>query len=341
MNSPNFENSNSTDHRAKIQEILHGFQVMQSIFAATKLGIPDLIGEGQKSCDELAAATDTNSEALYRLLKALAAIEIFVETEPKYFKLAPLGTCLLNEPGSMRNYVLSHGEIGYPCWGELIYSLRTGQSSFEHIYGMKRIEYFMQNADLGQIWDGFNVDLSRMQNDAILGAYDFSTVKKIVDLGGGEGILTGAILKRYSSLRGVLLDRERPIKKARDLLTKEGVIDRCELMVGDFSKSVPAEADIYLLKNVLRDLEEATAKKMLENCYQTLGKEAKFLVIERVISETRWADNFSNLNSLVISGAKMRTENEYRQLFEANGFKIAKIIPTESVVSIIECIPNK
>lgn len=341
MNSPNFENSNSTDHRARIQEILHGFQVMQSIFVATKLGIPDLIGESKKSCDELAAVTETNSDALYRLLKALAAIEILVETEPKCFTLAPLGTCLLNQPGSMRNYVLSHGEIGYPCWGELIYSIRTGKSSFEHIYGMKRIEYFMQNAYLGQIWDGFNVDLSRMQNDAILGAYDFSWAKKIVDLGGGEGILTGAILKEYSTIKGVLLDRPRPIEKARALLTKEGVIDRCELVVGDLSESVPEEADIYLTKNVLRDLEVPTAQKMLENCYQTMTGKAKLLVIERVITETRWADHFSNLNSLVISSAKMRTENEYRQLFEANGFKIAKIIPTESVVSIIECVPNK
>lgn len=321
--------------------MVQGFQVAQSIFAATKLGIPDLLANGQKSCEELAAATNTDSDALYRLLKALAAIEIVSEIQPKFFELSPLGTCLLNKHGSMRNYVLTQEKIGYACWGELIHSLRTGKSSFEHIYGMKRIEYFRQNPDLGQLWDGLNADLSTIHNGAILAAYDFSFAKKIVDIGGGEGSLLAAILQEYSTVKGVLLEQQGPIEKAGDLLTREGVRERCELVVGDFCEYIPPEADIYLAKNVVETLEEPIGIKLLENCYKTMTKEAKLLIIERVIGDTCWTDNFANLNSLVLSSGKMCTENELRQLFETTGFKIVKIIPTDSAASIIESIPNK
>ncbi|MTJ29322.1 methyltransferase [Aphanizomenon sp. UHCC 0183] len=332
-------NSISLSDRTKMQEMIQGFQVMQSIFAATKLGLADILRDGEQSYNELAALTDTDSDALYRLLKALSGVGIFTEIQPGYFQNTSLSTCLFNEYGSMRNYILSQGEIGYACWGELIHSIYTGKSSSAYLYGMERIEYFRQNESLCKIWDGLNFDLSVPQSFAILNAYDFSSSQTIVDIGGGLGVLLAFILHKYSTVKGVLFEQPSPIKRAQDLLTREGLLDRCELVEGDFCESVPGEADVYLLKNVLPMFKDQIAIKILNNCYRVMTKGTKLLVIERVIGKSRWTDNFSNLNSLVLSSGKFRTEDEFRQLLESVGFKIVNIIPTESVISIIECIP--
>ena len=321
--------------------MVQNFQVMQSIFAATKLGIPDLIGDAQKSCDELANATDTKSDQLYFLLKALAGVGIFVEIEPKCFQLAPLGTCLLNEPSSMRNYVLFQGEIAATYWRELIHTLRNDQSAFEYVYGMEIYECCRQKPHIAMLWDGMSTNLSTMHNSAILASYDFSFAKKIADIGGGQGTLLAAILKQYSSLQGVLFEQSKLIEEAKNFLSGEEIIDRCKLVVGNFCESVPTEPDVYIIKNVLSSQEEPIATKLLENLYQAMAKSSKLLVIQRIISDTRWTDNFSYLNSLLVSRGKFMTEDELEQLLKGSGFKIVKIIHTESVVSIVECVPNK
>lgn len=326
----------------QLKEMVQGFQVMQSIFVATKLGIPDLIKDDCISCNELAKKSNTNSDALYRLLMTLVSLGILIENEVTYFRLTPLGTCLLDRPNSMRNYVLFQGEIGYACWGELIYSLQTGQNSFEFLYGMKRIEYFQQNPKIGQIWDGLNTSLSTIQTSAIINAYDFSIAKKIADIGGGQGSLLASILKKYPTLQGILFEQPHPIEKAKDLLNREGVYNRCELVVGDFCKFISIEADIYLMKNVIQTLEKNITIKLLKNLHKSMNKRSKLLILERVIgiSKTGWTDNFANLNSLVLSSGKFRMEHELKKLLEVAKFKIVSIIPTKSVVSIIECIPN-
>ncbi len=124
-------------------------------------------------------------------------------------------------------------------------------------------------------------------------------------------------------------------------MSGEGIIDRCELVAGNFCESIPVEADVYLIKNVFSSLEEPIAIKVLENFYQAMAKSSKLLVIQRIIGDTRWTDNFSYLNSLLLSPGKFMTEDELKQLLEGSGFKIVKIIQTESVVSIVECVPNK
>ncbi|MBP0019130.1 MAG: methyltransferase [Cyanobacteria bacterium SBLK] len=326
----------------QLKEMVQGFQIMQSIFVVTKLGIPDLIQEGCTSCNELAKKSNTNGEALYRLLRALASVGIFLENETMCFHLTPLGTCLLDRPDSMRNYVLFQGEVGYACWGELIHSLQTGQNSFEFLYGMKRIQYFQQNPKIGQIWDGLNTSLSAIQTSAIINAYDFSIAKKIADIGGGQGSLLASILKRYPTLQGILFEQPYPVEKAKDLLNREGVRDRCELVVGNFCKFISIEADLYLMKNVIQTLEKPIAINLLQDLHKSMKKGAKLLIVERVmgISKTDWTNYFANLNSLVLSSGKFRMEHELKELLKVAKFKIVRIIPTESVVSIVECIPN-
>jgi ubiquinone/menaquinone biosynthesis C-methylase UbiE len=333
------ENSDHSSPQETILQMAMSFSISQSIFAATKLGIADLLKDGPKHCDDLATATDTHSESLCRLLRALASIGIFSEIQPKCFQLTPLANCLQdNVPNSVRNFILLRAEQDYACWGNLIYSLRTGKSAFEHTYGMTRYQYNKQNPALAELFDRGMKELSVMSDVAVVAAYDFSSVEKLVDVGGGQGSLLATILRQYP-IQGVLFDQSNTIENTRHLLEeKESIMERCELVSGDFFESVPAGADAYLLRNILHNWDDQRAIKILQNCYQAMAGEGRLLVIETVISENpNWRKWFKDLTMLVMqSSGRERTTEELHKLFEMAGFQLTKIIPTTSALSVIE-----
>jgi len=207
--------------------------ISQSLYAAAKLGIADLLKDGPKSCDELATATALKARPLYRLLRALASVGVFSEKEPGYFTLTPLAACLQSDiPGSMRALVIMVGEEHYQAWGDIFYSLRTGGSAFEHMYGLPLFQYYAQNPEPGKIFDEAMTNNSSTENFEIVASYDFSGIHKLVDVGGGQGSLIASILKANPSIQGILFDLPTVIAGALDLIEAEGVSNRCSLMGG-------------------------------------------------------------------------------------------------------------
>jgi len=198
----------------KILQLSRGFEISQCIFVAAKLGIADLLKDGPKHCDYLATETKSNSNALYRLLRVLTSVEIFLENEPQHFQLTPAAACLIdNQPGSIRNFILLRAEQDYACWEDLIYSVHTGKNAFEHQHGMNRYKYNKQHPELATLFDKSMLELAAMQNDAILTAYDFSTVKKLVDIGGGQGSFLVEFMRRYPANTGYFLIRNMLLNK--------------------------------------------------------------------------------------------------------------------------------
>ena len=323
-------------------EMIRGFRVSQCIYVAAKLGIADLLKDGEQHCDALAAATNSNKAAIYRLLRALASVGIFAETQPHYFKLTPLATGLQSDTGnSLKAYAITLGEETYQAWGNLTYSMRTGRDAFEDLYGMNLYAFFQQNPGSWKNFDRAMTDLSETVNSALLAAYDFSSIGKLVDVGGGNGRLLSCILQAYSTMTGVLFDRPDVIDRASDLLSVPDMQGRLQLAKGDFFKTIPAGGDAYLLKHVMHNWGDEQAITILKNCHQTIKKQGRLLVIESVILPSNEPDpgKFMDMSMLaLLPNARERTEDEYRALLKTAGFNLTKIVSTESEVSVIEAV---
>lgn len=324
-----------------IMQMSGGFVISQCLFAAARLGIADLLKAEPKHCDELARVTDTDSDALYRLLRALAGIGIFAETAPRCFQLTPLAACLQqDEPGSLRNFILLRAELYYGCWGNFMHSLRSGQSAFEHRYGMNLFEYLEQNPAVDELFNRAMTEVSALDSAAIVAVVDFPSVGKLVDVGGGQGAFLATLLQEYPAVTGILFDRSQAIEKARRLLEREGLLERCELVVGDFFASVPAGGDRYLLRNILRDWDDPHATTVLRNCHQAMAGAGRLLVMDTVVSPDNASrrSNFFDLAMLVLHSGRSRTTEEYRRLLESARFELTKITSTASETSVMEAV---
>jgi ubiquinone/menaquinone biosynthesis C-methylase UbiE len=325
-----------------VLQMASGYWVSQSIYVAAKLGIADLLKDSPKSCDELATATGTNAPSLYRLLRGLASLGVFAETQPNHFTLTPLAACLQSDvPNSVRAYVIMQGEENYQAWGEFMHSVQTGGSSFEHIYGMNLFDYLAQNPESAKIFDESMTNLSVNHSAAVAASYDFSSIQTLVDVAGGEGLLIASILKSNPTLKGVLFDQPHVIEKAKRFLEAEGVLERCQLVAGNFFESVAEGGDAYILKYIIHDWDDERAIAILKQCHKVMPANGKILVAQPVIppGNEPFMGKLLDLTMLVITpGGRERTEAEYRALFEKAGFKLTRIVPTQDEISIIEGI---
>lgn len=332
------------DTREALLNLGRGFEISQCLFAVAELNIADLLVEGPKHCDTIAAATQTQSDALYRLLRVLAEVNVVTEIAPQQFQLAPLGQLLRSEvPGSVRNFLIMRAEQDYAIWGGLLYSLRTGKSAFEHAFGLNRYQYFEQNPAAAERFDDAMVELTKQQDTAIATAYPFATIEKLMDVGGGEGNLLMTLLLQYPKLHSILFEqRDTTLKNGRSAMEKVGVAERCEFIKGDFFVNVPAGADAYLLRYVLHNWDASQALQILRNCFQAMRNKGRLLIVERIFTPNApLKAKLVDLRMLVgLSGGQMRTEAEFQHLLTAAGFSLTKITPTRLEQSILEARPN-
>ena len=200
----------------QLDRMITGYWVSQAIYAAAKFGIADHLKEGPRSADDLAAATSTNSDALYRLLRALTSIGIFAECEPRQFSLTPLAEPLQSDiPGSKRALALMSGDEQFHAWAEIEFSIQTGSTAFEKVYGKPIFEYLGEHPDKARIFDAAMVGIHGRESDDILDAYDFSSMSVVADIGGGNGSQIINLLKRYPNLKGILFDLPHVVERAK------------------------------------------------------------------------------------------------------------------------------
>ena len=233
------------------------------------------------------------------------------------------------------------GEEHYPAWGDLMHSVRTGEIAFDHHFGTDVWKFFEQHPENARIFNDAMSGMTAAANEVILARYDFSAVKKLVDIGGGHGGLITSILKANRSMNGVLFDSPQVIEGAQTRLEAAGLADRCEIIAGDFFKAVPAGSDGYILKWIIHDWDEERATTILRNCRRAITNDGRLMVIEAVIPpgvEPHFA-KFIDLNMLVMTGGRERTEEEFRRLFGASGFRLTRTVATESPFSVIEGAP--
>jgi O-methyltransferase domain/Dimerisation domain len=323
-------------------QLISGFWVARCIYVTAKLGIPDLLAKGPKTAAELAAATQSHAPSVFRVLRALVPFGILTEDESHRFGSTPLSETLRSDiPGSLRAFAMTElGEEHYPAWGELLYSVRTGEIAFDKAFGMPVWEFFAKHPENARIFNDAMSGMTAQATAALHAAYDFGGIKTIVDVGGGHGGLITSILRKNPAMRGILFDSPPVIEGAT--IADSDVASRCELVGGDFFQVVPAGGDAIIMKWIIHDWNDEQSTAIMKNCHRALPDGGKLILVEAVVPENQEPDfsKFIDLNMLVMTGGRERTEAEFRELYGSAGFRLTRVVPTESPFSVIEGVKN-
>jgi SAM-dependent methyltransferase len=328
-----------------LYQIATGYYVSRALYVAATLGVADLLTDGPRPCGDLAQRTGTHAPSLRRVLRLLVSAGVFAEQEDGRFALTPIGECLRSDlPGSFRSTALLFtGPLEWAAWGDLPHTVLTGEPALEHVFGMNSFEYLAQHPDEAASFDDAMAAFTRLVALAAAAAYDFSQFGTIVDVGGGNGALMIGILNANPTLRGIVFDLPRVGERAKLQIAAAGLNGRCEFVGGDFFvDALPAGRDAYMLKHVIHDWDDARATAILKNCHRAVGPQGKLLIVEGVYpprvdqSAASRAAAANDVNMLVCTGGRQRSEAEFRSLFDAAGFQLARITPTLAASSVIE-----
>jgi hypothetical protein len=324
----------------RLLALINGFQVSQAISVAATLGIADLLRDGARDYLALAAAAQVHPQSLYRLLRALAAVGIFNEDNDRQFSLTSLGEHLRSDATSSAGpWARLLGRPMYSrAWSGLLESIQTGEIAFNSVHGMSVWEFRSERPDESAVFDQAMAAITDQIADAVLSAFDFSCYSTVVDVGGGHGAFITRILAANPPMRGILFDQAHVIAGAKEPLRTAGVLDRCEIIGGDFFQAVPGGGDTYLLKWILHDWNDDDAIAILRSCGRAMGNKGKLVVVEHIVGPRNEGPEgkIMDLNMMVITGGVERTREEYASLFQRAGFQLVRVVPTRLSTSIIE-----
>lgn len=349
---------NPSDHPQLAAEPLlraaFGAQAAQVLYVAAKLGIADRLQHGIASAAELAAVLDVDALGLQRILRALVSLGVCREPTELRFELTSLGQHLrADHPDSVVTRVVLNVEVHHALWGDLLATVRTGESASQRAFGVPFYEYLQRNRTAGAAFDQAMAGGGwiRHRLRPALEAYDFGKFDSIVDIGGGNGALMAEILLAHPAVRGTVFDLSRLAPAAQATLAQAGVSDRCDFVAGDALASVPAGRDGYILSNFINSLSDASAVTVLSHCRGAMRADGRLILLEWVLatgddppdSYRAWDTVTMDIVMLAAfgsQGGRMRTRSEFRSLLELAGFTVTALIPTRASIFLIEAVPR-
>ena len=327
----------------KLLEMIAMRHIPQALHVVAVLGVADLLVDGPKSADELAQTTGSHGRTLYRVLRTLAAAGVFAEDKAGHFRLTALGQPLRSDVAdSVRAAsVFLSGESELE--GRLIDCVRSGKTAIELASGATdSFEYYRQPTRAA-VFNAAMTALSNAHYAGVVDAYDFRSIRKLVDVGGGHGRLLSMILTTYPKIRGVLFDLPHAFEGGQRMIAEAGLSNRCEVVSGDFFRSVPTGGDVYILSRVIHDWTDEKAVAILKVVRGALPANGRLLLFETMIGASNRLSYplLSDLNMVIRTGGCERSEAEYRALYKAAGFKLTRAIKTPSPtgMTIIEGKP--
>jgi ubiquinone/menaquinone biosynthesis C-methylase UbiE len=337
--SPSQTGSMTTSPSEHLARMMTGYWMSQAIYVAAKLELADQLTGGAKSVNELATATKTHADSLYRLLRALASVGVFKEVDGRRFELTPAAEMLRKDVlGSQWAWAVMMGEEHFTAWGDLIYSIRTGEGAFRKHYGQPVFEYLSHHPESARVFDAAMTSIHGRETAPMLEAYDFGQFAKIIDVGGGNGSLLSQLLERYPTVQGTIFDLPHVVERAEARLANSPVRSRLSFASGNFFQSItPSGANAILMRHIIHDWNDEQCTTILRNCAAALAPGGKVIVIESVIPPgNEW--NFGkwlDLTMLVIPEGRERTADEYDRLFGGAGLRLTQIVATAGDVSLI------
>ena len=317
--------------------------VSRTVYAAAKLGLADQLASGPKSAAELAGSMRVHARSLHRVMRTLASLGILTEQAEQRFALTSLGEALKSgAPGSARSAVLySGGSSSQSGWDHFVYSIETGKPGFDKAQGMALFDYLEQHPEVALLFNEMMVGFHSQEPPAVAAAYDFSIFQTIVDVGGNTGAMLAAILATHAAPRGILFDRPHVARHAPALLEARHVSDQVTIEPGDFFQRVPIGADAYILSHIIHDWDDEQCLTILGHIRKAMNPAGRLLIVEMVLpaGDAPHPGKMLDMVMLAQTGGEERSEAEYRLLLANAGFRLTRVIPTNSAASIVEAVP--
>lgn len=328
-------------------DLVFGSMAAQVVAACVKLGVPEALGQESRSADEVAAACGTPTRTTLRLLRAATALGLLSEAEGA-FSATPLGSLLRSDvPGSLHAFARVFTDpVMLRAWHRLDDGVRTGRTGFDEVFGTTFFDHLASEPDLSAAFNTAMSQGTHVVSGLLPDAYDFGRLGSVMDVGGGDGTLLAAVVRRHTGLRGVLFDSAEGSAGAGAVFDDAGVTERCTIAVGDFFTDVPAGAEAVLIKSVLHDWDDERATTILGHCRRALPDEGRLLVVEPVLPDT--VDGtappvmyLSDLNMMVNLGGRERTRAEFEALLTGSGFTLTDVTPLPpSGFCLLEAVPR-
>ena len=329
--------------RAQLLDSINASWSTQAIRTACVLGVPELLARGVQSLTALADDLRCHAPSLRRLLLALVTLGVCVEIEFDHFGLTPRGELLREDhPQSVRAWALLAGGLIWQRWAELDISVRTGVSHRRRHSGADGFGDLANDPVAANHFYRAMVAITRTIGGAVAQAIDPAGVRMVVDVGGGSGELLAHVLARHRSLCGILFDLPQGLDGATAVLEQAGVAARCTRVAGSFFDGVPDGGDVYLLKSVLHNWDDARCVQILGRCRAAMAAGARLLVIERVMADrvgTLARDRAvarSDLNMLVALSGRERRRSEFAALLAEAGLAMQRDLGEAGEYSILQ-----
>ncbi|MEV6398857.1 methyltransferase [Streptomyces sp. NPDC051907] len=331
--------------RQGVVELLFGSMKAHTLRAAIRLRIFETVGEAERSADDIAAEAGTQPQATLRLLRALASLGLLTEGAPGAFSATAQGTLLRSDvPGSLASLIAMLGEPTMQrAWEHLDDSVRSGDTSFGAVFGKDFFAHLREHPELSALFNAAMSQATKSTAAALPHSYDFSRFTTVADVGGGDGTLLAAVLGAHPALSGIVYDSQEGLAQAPATLEREGLTDRCSLVAGDFFRSAPDGADLYLLKSIVHDWTDEQAATILSHCRDVLPPEGRVLIVEPVLPpvvgpEADAGTYLSDLNMLVNVGGRERTRADFEAVCRRAGLAVTSIssLPAPNTFCLIE-----
>jgi hypothetical protein len=334
-----------TTPAAALTQMITGYWLTQMLYVVARLEIADALADGPLSAAVLSERAGVHPRSLYRLMRALAGLNVFSESDDGRFGHTPMSALLRRDlPGSLHGLALYSGDPRqqrYRVWGELHECVKTGQPAFAKLLGTTPFAYLKQHPELAHDFDRAMDSYASECSAAVLAHYDFGRFRHVVDVGGGGGRMLSEILLQYESPQGTVFDLPDVAARARERFASQGLAHRASAEAGDFFDGVPAGGDLYLLKCVIHDWEDDRAVTILRNCRRAMPAHGRLLLAETVIRQGG-GDSFGrlmDLNMMVIHGGLERAEWEFSALLARAGFAVCSLRLTGAAVDLVEARP--
>ena len=328
---------------AHVMQVLMGVMNSAAVSATARLGIPDHLHSGPKTVEELAHAVGAKPELLFRLMRATAGLGILAQTPDGKWEQTPMSDVLRSDAAETLRYFacLIADDWHVRALGSLDETIRTGEPAMDRIYGMPVFAYFEKDRKSAENFNRAMTSFSTLEAPIIAKAYDFSKIHSLTDIGGGQGLFLATILERYPDMIGTLFELPQVVHGLAGG-PLEPFRDRVRVLEGDMFKSIPPGADAYIMKRIVHDWSDEQCGKVLSLCRAGVIGGGRLLVVDSVVPADAKYDpsKVMDLVMMLFSGGKERTEHEFSALFAASGWRLNRIIPTASPLSIIEGIPG-
>lgn len=327
----------------RLIQIGSAFWQSRALDVATRLNVASIIGDGMLHAGVISEKVEANTDALYRLLRMLAAMGIFEEVTPYVFKNNKLSAYLRDDnPKNVRAMIMMHNsvEMSKPWYEQLESGIRRGQAPFHLSHGQELYDYMNAHAEFDTLFASAMDSVETLTGDSFATDFDWSQFNRIIDVGGSKGSKSLAILKRHAHLTALIFDREQVIQNARSYWqgkVSADVVSRMRFQGGDIFESIPSaenDKDIYLFSAVFHGMDDRGCVKVLRNlAAASAGTGARIAIMEVVVPELNADISSASFDMQMFMGTlgRERTMTEWLQVIDQSGFSLMEVVGLQSI----------